>query len=253
MKLQEEVCAAVVMVAIAFGAGCSDDAEESNGAGASGGAGQGGGGGGEELDIAVCDPSNGAGAFSVVIDNPYLPIVVGSVLTLSGEADGEMEEVIITVLDETRDVAGITTRVVEEHEEVDGVLVEISRNFFVQAADGTVCYYGEEVDIYDETGMMVVDHEGEWLAGDGDKKPGILMPASPAVGQSFQQEVAPGVAMDRAEIVSLGEPYTVPFMMYADTLATVESSPLDSGTSDKVYARGVGLVFDSGVELIDAM
>jgi hypothetical protein len=251
----------MVLVA-AISAGCSDDADGSGraggagaagGAGGSGGAGGGGGSGGTtELDIAICDPAHGPSAFSVTIDNPYLPIVVGTVMTLSGEPDGELEEVVITVTDETREVAGITTRVVEEHEEADGVLVEISRNYFVQAVDGTVCYYGEEVDIYDETGTMIVAHDGAWLAGEGENKPGILMPANPAVGQSYQQEVAPGIAMDRAEIISIGEPYTVPFAMYADTLSTVESSPLDAGaTSEKTYARDVGLIFDSGIELTD--
>lgn len=32
-------------------------------------------------------------------------------------------------------------------------------------------------------------------------------------------------------------------------LRALESSPLDSGTSTKIYARDVGPIFDSGLEL----
>ena len=51
------------------------------------------------------------------------------------------------MLDDTEVVAGIETRVVEEKEWEDGEVIEVSRNFFVQAPDGTVCYYGEDVDM----------------------------------------------------------------------------------------------------------
>lgn len=198
-----------------------------------------------DLDLAVCDPI--AGTFSTTIDNPYLPYRVGSQWIYQGEDDGATLDLRITVLDETEVVAGVTTRVVEEREEEDGELVEISRNFFVQAADGTVCYFGEDVDIYEDEG--VITHEGAWRA-EGENRPGIVMPGTPAVGMRYQQELAPGVALDRAEIVSMGTTVTVTAGTYTDTLSTEESSPLDSGTSSKTYARDVGLIIDEPAELV---
>ena len=105
-----------------------------------------------ELDIAICAAD--AGLFSLTIDNPFSPFPVGQQLLLEGQDDeGVLVRLEFTVLDETEVVAGVTTRVVEEREFKDGELVEVSRNFFVQAADGTVCYYGEDKEVCRNEGM----------------------------------------------------------------------------------------------------
>jgi hypothetical protein len=200
----------------------------------------------ETLDIAVCNPS--AGPFTPQVDNPYFPLAVGSRLVLEGDEDGAALRVEITVLDETETVAEVTTRVVEERETEDGELVEVSRNFFAQAPDGTVCYFGEDVEIFEDG--EVVGNEGEWRAGVGGAVPGILMPAAPEAGMGFRQEVAPGVAEDRAVITAVGEPVTVPAGTFTETVRFLESSPLEPGaTSVKVFARDVGLVVDDAAVL----
>ena len=199
------------------------------------------------LDIAVCDPE--AGPFSLIIDNEFFPLVVGTQLVLEGEEDGETIRVEITVLDETEEVAGVTTRVVEEREYEDGELVEVSRNFFAQAPDGTVCYFGEDVDDYEDG--EVVSHEGEWRAGEDGNLPGIIMPANPEIGMVFQQEDAPDVAEDQAEVIDLGETIDVPAGTFDDTLTMEDCDPLEDGSTDeKVYVRGIGLAIDEAVELI---
>lgn len=201
-----------------------------------------------ELEISVCDPK--AGPFSIDITNRYFPLPVGNVWVLEGVDQGTKERLQITVLDETEKVANVTTRVVEERHWEDDQLVEVSRNFFVQAKDGTVCYYGEETDIY-ENGQ-VVSHEGAWRAGEGDPiaRPGIVMPGDPKVGMAYAQEVAPGVAEDQAEIVSIGKTVTVPADTYRDTLRTDETTPLEPGlVESKVYAPGVGLIVDDKLKL----
>src|SRR5215210_7023274 len=85
----------------------------------------------------ACDPA--APGFSVDIDNGFFPLPVGHRVTLEGEEGSAHLLVRITSLDETETVAGVETRVVEEFESKDGQVVEISRNFFAQSADGTVC------------------------------------------------------------------------------------------------------------------
>lgn len=199
-----------------------------------------------ELDIGICDPT--AGPFSTTITNPYFPLPVGAIWELSGVANGVKEDLRITVLKKTERVAGITTLVMEERHQEDGELVEVSRNFFVQAPDGTVCYYGEDVDIYEDG--QVVSHEGAWRAGVNGALPGILMPANPQVGMTYYQEFAPGVAEDRAEIVSIGKTATVPAGTFRNTLETNETTALEPGDlSVKRYAPGVGLIFDKPVKL----
>jgi hypothetical protein len=188
------------------------------------------------LDISVCDPAHGP--FSLTIDNEFSPLPVGMVQVLEDSAS----KVQISVLDQTETVAGVITRVVEEREWENGVLAEVSRNFFVQAPDGTVCYYGEEVDDYKNG--KIVGHDGAWRAGVGQNKPGVIMPAQPAMGQIYQQEVAPGVAMDQAEHVAIGQSFTTPAGTFHDVLLVKETPP-----STKRYQRGIGLIFDDGMVL----
>jgi len=211
----------------------------------------GGGGGGcpeTNLSISVCDPS--AGPFSLLINNPFFPLFVGDELVLEGEDDeGTFLEVIITVLDEIEVVAGVNTRVVEEAESEDGEIVEISRNFYAQAPDGTVCYFGEDVDDYEDG--EIVGHEGEWRAGENGNLPGIIMPGNPQVGQIFQQESAPGIAEDQAEIVAMGETIDVPAGEFSDTLTTLDCNPMENGAIDeKVYVEDIGLAIDEDAELV---
>jgi hypothetical protein len=188
----------------------------------------------------ACDP---AGDFSIEIDNPFFPLPVGHQVVLEGEEGSTHLLVRITSLDETETVAGVETRVVEEFESKDGTVVEISRNFFAQAADGTVCYFGEDVDIFD-SGGNVTSNSGEWRAGEGENQPGIFMPPSLEVGVAFQQEIAPGIAEDQAMVVAVGESTDVPAGTFDDTVTMEDGSPLDGGTGTKVYARGIGLIVD---------
>lgn len=198
------------------------------------------------IDIGVCDPDDGT--FTTEIDNPFFPLPVGHRLVLENDGLFTTELVRITVLDETETVAGIETRVVEEYEASDGRVTEISRNYFAQTSDGYVCYFGEAVDIFDGAGN-VTSHHGAWRA-DGDRNvPGIFMPPDPHVGQSFQQEIAPGIAEDEAQIVELGATTEVPAGTFDGTVTIVDRSPLDGSSGQKVYARGIGLIVDEGAVL----
>jgi len=202
-----------------------------------------------ELDIAIC--ALDAGPFSTTIDNPFFPLPVGTVWVLVGEADGISVRLEATSLDATEVVAGVTTRVFQERHWEDGELVEVSQNFFAQTSDGTVCYFGEEVDIF-EAGE-IVSHGGAWRAGVNGAQPGILMPGNPRVGQFFKQEHAIGVAEDESELVAAGETVTVGLGTFTDTIRFNESTPLEPGSnSDKVYARGVGLLIDDEIRRISS-
>ncbi|MFB3854418.1 MAG: hypothetical protein ACE148_11415 [Vicinamibacterales bacterium] len=177
--------------------------------------------------------------------NTYFVLEPGYRLTYRNGKD----TLVITVLDQTRTVDGVVTRVVEERETEGGELAEVSRNYFaIDKATGDVYYFGEEVDIYE--GGKVTGHEGAWLSGDKGATFGLMMPGKPVIGDRYYQEVAPGVAMDRAEIVSLTEAAKVPAGSFAGCLRVRESSALESGSEEKVYAPGVGLVIDGSFVLV---
>lgn len=194
------------------------------------------------LDLSACDPS---GTFTTDSDHPYLPLEPGRSWTLEGGG----ERVVITVLDETEEVAGVTTRVVEEREFEDGELSEVSRNFVARAADGTVCYFGEDVEKYEDG--EVVSRPGEWRADAPGGRPGILMPAEPAVGMRFAMEAAPERASDVGLIVAVGESRRVPAGTFGETIRIREIDPLDGEEEDKVFARDVGFLVDEDLELVD--
>ncbi|HSG78662.1 MAG TPA: hypothetical protein VLD62_03705 [Acidimicrobiia bacterium] len=193
------------------------------------------------LDISICDPATGS--FSADITNPYLPLAPGRAWVLTG---GSMR-VEIAALDETEVVAGIETRVFEEREAKDGELFEISRNFVAQAADGTVCYFGEDVEDYEDGEL--VGSSGAWRAGIDEAVPGILMPADPQAGTSYRQEVAPGVAEDAALVLALGGTADLPAGVFTDVLTVMDVDPIGGGADGKRYARDVGPLTDGGLRL----
>jgi hypothetical protein len=177
--------------------------------------------------------------------NPFFVLEPGFQLVL----EGNDEELTITVLDETRVVDGVTTRVVEEREWKDGELIEVSRNFFaICPTTQDVFYFGEEVDDVDEG--QIVGHSGAWLAGENGARAGLIMPGDPRVGMKYYQEIAPDVALDRAEIVSLDETLETPVREFSNCLLTQEGTALDTGEKEfKTYARGIGLIQDEGLLL----
>jgi hypothetical protein len=182
-------------------------------------------------------------------DNGYWSLKPGRFVVLGEmERDGS-EFVIISVLDETEMVDGTETRIIEEREFVNGELVEISRNFFAMAEEtGDVFYFGEDVDYYEDG--EVVRHDGEWRAGKDGARAGLYMSANPVVGMKYYMEVAPGNAMDRAEIYETDGTCEMPKHSFDDCLVITESSPLEpDDDSYKRYAPGVGMIYDDGLEL----
>jgi hypothetical protein len=212
------------------------------------------------LDPALCSPTGNT--FSTSITNAYFPLPVGQQWVYQGKEGGETIGLRITVLSKTETLykgrRSIDTRVVEELEWIDananGVvdsgeeLLEVSYNYFAQTQAGTVCYFGEAVDIYE--GGEVVSHEGAWRADAPGNAPGIFMPAVPDEGMTFQQEMAPGIAEDQATIVRAGRTVTVPAGTFTNTIQVRDFNPLDGSRSTKVYAPGIGLIQDDSLELI---
>jgi hypothetical protein len=177
--------------------------------------------------------------------NTYMILKPGYKLILT---DGK-DNLTITVLDETKIVDGVRTRLVEERETKGGKLDEVSRNYFaIDKATGDIYYFGEDVDMYDAEGK-VTGHEGGWLSGLNDAKFGLMMPGKPRLGSRYYQEMAPKVAMDRAEVVSISETVKVPVGTFKNCLKTKESSSLESGVEDKLFAPGVGLLKDGDFKL----
>jgi hypothetical protein len=181
--------------------------------------------------------------------NKYFILEPGYQLVLEGKEGEHTVRLAVTVLDETKKIGGIETRVMEERESVDGELVEISRNFLaICKRTRSVFYFGEEVDIY--KGGKVIAHEGAWLHGTNKARAGMLMPGEPILGARYYQEVAPEVAMDRATIVDLTTTLTTPAGEFKGCLKVQEENPLDKEKEFKIHAPGIGLIQDEDLLLV---
>ncbi len=194
----------------------------------------------DKFDLASCKLSPTGRAEYFVLEPGFEAVLEGGGTRLQ-----------ITVTNDTKTVDGVVTRVVEEREWKNGKLYEVARNYFAiceQTKD--VYYFGEDVDFYDDKGR-VVKRDGTWLAGQNGNRAGLIMPGTPKVKMKYYQEIAPGVAMDRAEVMSVNETCRTPAGVFKSCLKVKESSPLDRTMAEyKYHAPGIGLVQDEDLRLV---
>lgn len=147
--------------------------------------------------------------------------------------------------DRDRAIACFERCVLEARELVDGSLYEVARNFYVEASDGSVCYFGEDVEFF-ENGTLV-NRNGSWRAGVGTAKPGVIMPAAPAVGDAYFQENAPDIAIDMGRVTKTDGTLTFGGQTYADVVTVMDSNPLDTCDEQeaKLYVPGIGEAGDT--------
>jgi hypothetical protein len=169
---------------------------------------------------------------------------------LIGREDGQDVQLIVTVKNETKNIDGVQTRVVEERETHDGKLAEISDNYFAMCEQtNSVFYFGEDTKIY-ENGKVVGGEEESWHAGADDAKAGVFMPGIVLLGARYQEETAPDVAMDRAEIISLNETVHTSDGNFDNALRIKETTPLEPGAIEyKYFAAEVGIIQDGTLKL----
>ena len=154
----------------------------------------------------------------------------------------------ITVLDETKQVDGVETRVVEKREIEDGKLSIVNRTYLaLDTSNNDMYMFGEDIDDYNNG--RLTGHEGSWTSGKNGAHFGLMLPGTPEAGQRYYQNQAPKASMDRAEIVSLINKVTVPAGSFENCLKTEETSDLDSSKDVNYYAPNVGLVIDGEYKL----
>jgi len=184
---------------------------------------------------AAVDPSN----FVRHVTNPWFPLKPGTVLTYKGVKDGQQQTDRVAVTNRTRTIEGVHTTVVHDVARHQGHLLEATFDYYAQDKQGTVWYFGEDTKSY-ENGH--VSTEGSWMSGRNNARPGIIMPAKPAVTDAYRQEFLQGHAEDQAWIVAVNATAKTPFATFHPALKTFEWSRLEPGVIDeKDYGRGVGI------------
>lgn len=180
--------------------------------------------------------------FVTVIDNPYLPLIPGTMLIYEGGG----ERVEVTVTEDTKQIMGVTATVVRDQVFRDGNLVEDTFDWFAQDAAGNVWYFGEETQRIQDGQPM--GSAGSWEAGVNGAQPGIVMLAEPRAGDAYRQEYLPGEAEDMGRVRALGDSVEVPYGSYSDVLVTEDFTPLEPGMVElKYYAPGIGFVMEQTI------
>ncbi len=185
------------------------------------------------------DPVINPADFSAVIDHPFFAMPDARKTYYRGQTDEGLETGEILVTGATRKFMGVKTLVIRDRVYLDGVLKEEALDYIAQHKNGTVWYFGEDVDNY-ENGVLV-DHHGTWHAGVNGAKPGKLMLANPKVGQVYREEYYPGKAEDMAKVLSVTETVNTPFGFFTNCLKTENWTPLEPGIKEhKVYCAQAG-------------
>ncbi len=101
----------------------------------------------------------------------------------------------------------------------------------------------------------MVSHAGSWQAYTQSHRPGLLIPGVPHVGMTYYQELAPGVAMERAEIVRLADRVHTPAGAWNQCVALIVYTKqkwldfLAPGVY-RAYAPGIGVVQEHDMKLV---
>ena len=185
------------------------------------------------------DPAN----FVVGVTNPLFPLVPGTTFSFAGDTEDGRETILVEVLDQTRNVQGITAAVVRDRVYLDGSLIEDTYDWYAQDTDGNVWYLGEDSKEIEDG--RVVSTAGSWEAGVDGALPGIIMWADPAahVGEEYFQEYFPGTAMDKGKVVAVNLGVQVPAGSFTGCVETEDWNPLEPGVTErKFYCPNLGFV-----------
>jgi hypothetical protein len=185
--------------------------------------------------------------YSPHVDNPWYPLLPGSVYVYRGEKDRKISRDVLTVTHATRVVDRAPCVVIHDRLYLDGLLEERTTEWYSQDSRGNVWYFGENTAELDRNGH-VTTRSGSWTAGVNGARPGIFMYATPRVGQAGFQELLKGQAEDRFRVLSLHSAVNVPYVASSAGVLTMEWSPLEPGVLDhKIYVRGIGDVLEQTI------
>jgi len=188
------------------------------------------------------------------IDNAYYPLEPGTLNLYGGIADRRKTVEIQEVTGSTRTFAfnggTVECRVVRFTEFEDGDLAEISDDYFAQADDGTVYYFGEISSDYEDG--EVSETEG-WLVGGptlpsdppgaaNAPVPAIWMPANPEVGDTWKPEDVPPLEDETARVLAVGQRLRTGIGRRSDVIKVRGTDNLEGGFEINYFAAGVGLV-----------
>jgi hypothetical protein len=195
--------------------------------------------------------------------NPYFPLKVGN----KWEYRSATETNTVEILNRTKLIDDVNCVVGRDLVYEDGVLKEVTDDWFAQAKTGDVWYCGEEVKNYETfegdkpQAPELVSVDGRFKAGIDGADPGIIFLKSPVKGDAYLEEFSLANAEDIAIVRSTSYSYGkdpvldkgVPKALAqklcsaGDCIVTDNISLLEPGIVEhKYYAKGIGTFLETG-------
>ena len=174
------------------------------------------------------------------VTNPLFPIAELQRVILLGTMDGLPFRTETTLLPETKTIEwnGQTVETLASQYAAfrDGRIHEVALDWYAQADDGSVWYFGE--DVYNYENGVVADTDGTWQAG-RDGPAAMIMPGSPQVGDVYRPENIPGMVFEEVTVESVGRTVHGP-RGPVDGAIVVQELHMDGSTEGKIFAPGYG-------------
>ncbi len=174
------------------------------------------------------------------ITNPLLPIAEVTQSLQLGTVDGKPFRAEVTLLPGTKTITWngrqVPTRIHQYVAYSGGRILEVALDWYAQADDGSVWYFGEDVFNYEDG--VVADTHGTWLAGK-DGPPGMIMPGDPSSGQVYRPENIPELVFEQVTVKSTGQTVPGPRGPVEGALV-IKELHMDGATEDKTFAPGYG-------------
>jgi hypothetical protein len=157
-----------------------------------------------------------------------------------GQVDGKPFRTEFTRLHDTKPITWngqqVQTVVMQYLAFSDGRIDEVALDWFAQADDGSVWYFGE--DVFNYQNGVLKDTSGTWQAG-RDGPAAMIMPASPTVGTAYRSENIPGLVFEEVTVKAVGQTVSGPSGPVNGAF-TASELHMDGQREDKVFAPGYG-------------
>jgi|EndMetStandDraft_3_1072993.scaffolds.fasta_scaffold00050_34 hypothetical protein len=174
------------------------------------------------------------------ITNPLHPTSQVQQTIYGGHVDGKPFRTEVSLLPGSRPInwqgKAVDTTSVQYVAYLDGRIHEVAIDWYAQADDGSVWYFGEDVINYEDG--KVADTKGTWVAGDATPA-AMIMPARPRVGNVYRPENAPGIAFEEVRVDKVDREIDGPSGNISGAIE-VNELHMDGTREAKVFAPGYG-------------
>jgi hypothetical protein len=174
------------------------------------------------------------------ITNPLHPTSQVQQTIYGGHVDGKPFRTEVSLLPGTKPIVWqgktVDTAVIQYVAYLDGRIHEVAIDWYAQADDGSVWYFGEDVFNYEDG--KVADTKGTWVAGDTTPA-AMIMPAQPRVGSVYRPENAPGIAFEEVRVDKVDQQIDGPSGKVSGAIE-VNELHMDGTREGKVFAPGYG-------------